>query len=54
MRPPLAGLAVESFVIDSDHWRHYFLCMGVLWGVFIAARPPPRTASDGRPVAAFA
>jgi hypothetical protein len=49
-----AGLALESFVIDSDHWRHYFLCMGVLWGLFIAARPPPRTATDGRPVAAFA
>ena len=29
-----AGLALESFVIDSDHWRHYFLCIGVLWGLY--------------------
>jgi hypothetical protein len=30
--------AVESAVIDSDHWRHYFLLLGVLWGLMAAAR----------------
>ncbi len=30
------GLSVMSFVIDSDHWRHYFLILGCVWG-FIAA-----------------
>ncbi|MGP0091652.1 MAG: O-antigen ligase family protein [Xanthobacteraceae bacterium] len=49
-----AGLAAESFVIDSDHWRHYFLCIGVLWGLFLAARPSARTTSDPQPVGAFA
>lgn len=27
------GVAAESFIIDSDHWRHYFLIVGVLWGL---------------------
>jgi O-Antigen ligase len=32
------GLAVESIIIDSDHWRHYFLILGVLWGLMSVAR----------------
>jgi O-antigen ligase/polysaccharide polymerase Wzy-like membrane protein len=27
----------ESYIIDVQHWRHYFLIMGVLWGLVIAA-----------------
>jgi hypothetical protein len=23
----------ESAIIDSDHWRHYFLLLGVVWGL---------------------
>lgn len=42
------GAFGESLVIDSNHWRHYFLLLGVLWGLMIAARrylaPRPRTA----------
>ncbi len=34
------GTAAESFIIDSDHWRHYFLLIGVVWGLAIAARRP--------------
>jgi O-antigen ligase len=30
------GLSLMSFVIDTDHWRHYFLILGCTWG-FIAA-----------------
>ena len=26
----------ESFIIDTDHWRHYFLLMGTVWGTLIA------------------
>lgn len=33
------GTAVESAIIDSDHWRHYFLLLGVLWGLMTASRP---------------
>ncbi|BEV44346.1 O-antigen ligase family protein [Afipia carboxidovorans] len=26
----------ESFIIDTDHWRHYFLLVGLVWGTVIA------------------
>lgn len=26
------GLTFESFIIDVDHWRHYWLVLGILWG----------------------
>lgn len=42
-------LVVEALIIDIDHWRHYFLLVGLIWGVttFNAAdRPrPPREAA---------
>src|SRR5262249_16111692 len=28
------GSFVESFIIDTDHWRHYFLILGAMWGMF--------------------
>jgi len=28
----------ESFIIDTDHWRHFFLMLGAVWGVFVAGR----------------
>lgn len=30
------GLASESMIIDTDHWRHFFLLIGTIWGVSIA------------------
>jgi hypothetical protein len=32
------GVATESFIIDSDHWRHAFLLLGVLWGLIAATQ----------------
>src|SRR2546423_3449341 len=32
------GTAVESVLIDSDHWRHYFLLIGVIWGLMAVSR----------------
>jgi O-antigen ligase len=32
------GTAGESVVIDSDHWRHYFLLVGVIWGLMTVSR----------------
>lgn len=26
-------LVAESAIIDTDHWRHYFLLVGLIWGV---------------------
>jgi O-antigen ligase len=32
------GTAAESAIIDSDHWRHYFLLVGVIWGLMTVSR----------------
>ncbi len=32
-----AGVAGEGAIIDTDHWRHFWLLAGVLWGGTIAA-----------------
>ncbi|HEV2956982.1 MAG TPA: O-antigen ligase family protein [Xanthobacteraceae bacterium] len=33
-----AGTFAESLIIDSDHWRHFFLITGALWGLMLASR----------------
>ena len=38
-----AMLAGESAIIDTDHWRHYFLIAGMIWGISTAIRNSPRT-----------
>ena len=30
------GEAGEGFVVDTDHWRHFFLLLGMIWGLTIA------------------
>lgn len=40
-----AGMMIESIVIDSDHWRHVFLLLGVLWGLIAATRVSVARAS---------
>ncbi len=32
------GSAGESLVIDTDHWRHFWMMLGVMWGMFAAAQ----------------
>lgn len=37
------GAFAEGFIIDTDHWRHYFLLLGLVWGLAIASeRSRPR------------
>jgi hypothetical protein len=31
-------MMIESLIIDSDHWRHVFLLLGVQWGLIAATR----------------
>lgn len=38
-----AGAVFEGFVIDSDHWRHFFILMALVWGL-VDADPPVATA----------
>src|SRR5690606_4155211 len=30
------GLCLESAIVDTDHWRHYYLLLGVIWGMSAA------------------
>jgi hypothetical protein len=39
------GVATESFIIDTDHWRHTFLLMGLMWGLIAASRAYARQAA---------
>lgn len=32
------GTVGESFIIDTDHWRHFFLILGLVWGTSVASR----------------
>lgn len=32
------GVSLEGLVIDTDHWRHYFLLAGLVWGLCAATR----------------
>jgi hypothetical protein len=43
------GVVAEGIVIDIDHWRHYFLMLGVLWGLMAAtSRHFTETSADVR------
>ena len=30
------GEVVEGFIVDTDHWRHFFLLLGLVWGLTAA------------------
>jgi len=46
------GTVAESAIIDSDHWRHYFLLLGVIWGLMAVPRSTPRRVPPPAPVLA--
>jgi hypothetical protein len=31
------GEAMEGFIVDTDHWRHFFLILGLVWGLTAAS-----------------
>jgi hypothetical protein len=31
------GTIGESFIIDTDHWRHFWMMLGAMWGMYVAA-----------------
>lgn len=33
------GMFGESAIIDSNHWRHYFTVVGLMWGLMAVSRP---------------
>jgi hypothetical protein len=32
------GTVGENFIIDTDHWRHFWMMLGTMWGMFAAAQ----------------
>lgn len=44
------GTVGESFIIDIDHWRHFWMMLGIMWGMFAAAwqyvAPPPTNLTN--------
>jgi O-antigen ligase len=37
--------ALEGAIIDSDHWRHYYVMMALVWGMMAAT---PRVSNESR------
>src|SRR6201994_161373 len=37
------GTVGEAFIIDTDHWRHFWMMLGTMWGLFVAAQPYRKT-----------
>lgn len=33
----LTGQVLEGFIVDTDHWRHVFLLLALVWGLGLAA-----------------
>ena len=36
------GEVGEGIIIDTDHWRHFFLLLGIIWGLVAASRDVTR------------
>jgi hypothetical protein len=34
---PLASTMLQAVQIDTDHWRHFYLLLGLIWGLFAAS-----------------
>jgi O-antigen ligase len=49
----LAGIIIEGIIVDTDHWRHFYLLMGLVWGLMVSDRRivrPARHMADRRPI----
>jgi len=43
------GEAVEGFIVDTDHWRHFFLVLGLVWGLTAASINLRRSELEAEP-----
>jgi hypothetical protein len=46
------GTVGESFIIDTDHWRHFWMMLGTMWGLFAAAQRYRQTSDQALTAAA--
>ncbi|MGA2055800.1 MAG: O-antigen ligase family protein [Bradyrhizobium sp.] len=40
------GTVGEAFIIDTDHWRHFWMMLGTMWGMFAAAQAYNKAQSN--------
>jgi hypothetical protein len=40
------GEVAEGFIIDTDHWRHFFLLLGMIWGLAAATANRPHACTN--------
>ncbi|WP_441241567.1 O-antigen ligase family protein [Tardiphaga sp. 768_D3_N2_1] len=40
------GTVGEAFIIDTDHWRHFWMMLGAMWGMFVATQQYMATAQS--------
>jgi len=45
-----AGEVAEGAVIDTDHWRHFFLLLGMIWGLYAATLRQGRNVQAAPPL----
>jgi len=41
--------ALEGWIVDTDHWRHFFVLLALLWGLMIAEHHAPRRQKPKHP-----
>jgi len=49
MLAAFSGLAAEGMIVDTDHWRHFYVIMGLVWGLMLAnfhRFAPPQTPKN--------
>jgi len=39
---------LQGFQIDTDHWRHFWLMLGLIWGLFGLSQAHRRAAMSER------
>jgi len=42
------GIAIEGAVIDTNHWRHFYLIMAMIWGMAVVAPSPEAHRAEER------
>jgi len=42
---------VASYIIDIDHWRHFYLLIGIIWGCFILESRWKKTTTESENLA---
>jgi O-antigen ligase/polysaccharide polymerase Wzy-like membrane protein len=40
------GTVGEGFIIDTDHWRHFWMMLGAMWGMIASAQPYKATVAN--------